>query len=234
MKKGQTKRIELISKMIGSKIGKLTVVGFSRWRERQAKRQVVRTAMVLVKCECGVEKDVSFENLSYGHTKSCGCMILPSVTKKNTTHGQSKTKVYGLWFKMLSRCRNSDNPDYKEYGARGIKVCERWNEFENFISDIGPRPSNIHTLDRYPNNDGDYEPGNVRWATPSQQARNRRTNRIIEFNGLRKTAIEWSEVYNIDLRVMCNRIKSGWPVHLAITTPASRYNSIKRIIKNDK
>jgi hypothetical protein len=139
---------------------------------------------------------------------------------------------YRVYMGMLDRCRNPNNKHYHRYGGRGIKVCDKWQKgFWFFYEDVGSRPSPGHSLDRYPNNDGNYEPGNVRWATPKEQQRNRRVNHVIEFRGERKTLAEWAEVTGLDKRSLRSRIvQLGWGIEQALTTPpdanARRYRGL--------
>ncbi|MGY8988455.1 MAG: hypothetical protein ACKVG7_07840, partial [Flavobacteriales bacterium] len=121
---------------------------------------------------------------------------------------------------------------YDGYGGRGISVCDRWRDsFENFLADMGERPSNEHSIDRK-DNDGNYEPDNCRWATKKEQGRNRRSNRILTFNNKTQTLIEWSEELGISSAVIRQRIKaSGWSIEEALTTPARQYK--KRSSKID-
>jgi len=116
---------------------------------------------------------------------------------------------------MRGRCFNPDNAAWANYGGRGITVCERWREFENFLEDMGECPSGF-TLDRYPNNDGNYEPGNCRWATYRQQNRNRRDNRIITHNGQQKCLAEWAELLNLNYEMLKSRLNRGWPIERAM------------------
>jgi hypothetical protein len=130
---------------------------------------------------------------------------------------------WGSFNGMMSRCLNPNDKGYRRYGGRGITVCERWRVggFWVFLADMGARPSPQHTIDRYPDNDGNYEPGNCRWATPKQQGRNRRSNRVIEFRGERRTVAEWSEVVGISRVTLLSRLDQlGWSVEEALTTSA--------------
>lgn len=126
-------------------------------------------------------------------------------------HGKRYTKEYEAWQHMKSRCLNPKNKAYHNYGGRGITICDRWLKFENFIADMGNAPTPKHSLDRYPNNDGHYEPGNCRWATPEQQNLNKR--RII--NSIAKKAIK----AGLNPGTVRHRVRTGWPLNLALTTP---------------
>lgn len=126
---------------------------------------------VLVRCDCGAERHMPAAILKKGARKSCGCMRVAGIRQKLTKHGVSRglqSREYRSWQAMRARCGNPRHRSYQRYGGRGIKVCERWNDFSNFLADMGPRLPGT-TLDRYPNNDGNYEPGNCRWATSQQQ-----------------------------------------------------------------
>lgn len=126
-------------------------------------------------CQCGATSSVATGNLMSGNTRSCGCDQIEAITVTKTVHGLGRKfrAEYRSWMHMRDRCRNPNNKDFDRYGGRGISICERWNEFAKFIEDMGARPTNLHSLDRYPNNDGNYEPTNCRWATKVEQANNR-------------------------------------------------------------
>lgn len=162
-------------------------------------------------CKCG-NLFITFIHLVKNfHTQSCGCLTI--------THGQSKSSEYNTWCLMRKRCANPSSPDYKYYGERGIVVCERWlSSYQNFIEDMGQKPSAKHSIERNDVN-GNYEPFNCRWATPTEQARNKTNNKIISFNGETKCLQEWANSINIKIATLHNRISRGWSIEKALTTP---------------
>ena len=159
-------------------------------------------------CSCGNYTHVSVQNLEKGHTKSCGCLAkkLSSerLTKRLTTHGMFRTPIYKTWERIKARCNNPNAVGYKNYGGRGIKLCARWNEFENFFADMGERPKGL-SIERKDNDKG-YSPENCKWVTQKEQCRNKRNNRIIKG----KSIAEWSEILNLPYNILYYRISSGW------------------------
>ena len=137
----------------------------------------------------------------------------------HATRGRASPE-YGIWNAMHARCTLPNNKCFNIYGGRGIKVCERWRSFENFIADMGPRPSLKHSLDRYPNGDGDYEPGNCRWATSIEQGSNKRNNHLIEIDGETKTVSAWARERGLHKDLIFGRLGRGWTPRDAVMRPA--------------
>jgi hypothetical protein len=123
---------------------------------------------------------------------------------------------------MRARCLTPDNKDFPRWGGRGITVCKRWDSFENFLADMGKRPTRAHSLDRYPDNKGNYEPGNCRWATMREQSNNRKSSHFVEFRGQRKTVAEWCRELSLRYGLVLRRINSGWDSESAFMTPPEK------------
>lgn len=190
----------------GQRFGRLTVIGRSGSKYGKPAWSTL--------CDCGTAQVVAGCALRSGDSQSCGCLHRDAVTK----HGAKKEKLYHTWIKMIARCCSIDNADYKEYGARGIAVCDRWRDgtgnksgYFCFIEDMGPKPSPKHSLDRI-DNDGNYEPGNVRWATAKVQVNNSRTvfnARRITKDGESLTISEWAARLGVSKGAIWYRLNSG-------------------------
>ena len=199
--------------LVGQKFGKLSVISLS---SNNHYNYVSRSAVWLCKCDCGNLTNVIGNSLREGVTRSCGCLN----KELKTTHGMKNTPEYQAWQGLKQRCGNSNDPSYNRYGGRGINVCERWlNSFENFYTDMGPKPSPDHSIDRYPNNNGNYEPGNCKWSTDTEQQNNRRDNIICIYEGKEHNATLLAREYNVSPKIFISRINSGWSVEDALKIP---------------
>jgi hypothetical protein len=135
-------------------------------------------------------------------------------------HGMIHTPEWQAWVNMLARCRRIRHPSFKNYGGRGISICEEWaTDFRAFLRDVGKRPSAAHSLDRFPDNNGNYEPGNVRWATRKDQAQNTRHNHWIEIDGVSKPLVEWARDKGLSDTTIIHRMKRGMSPREAVMTP---------------
>lgn len=172
-------------------------------------------------CDCGTECEKLSYSVRVGDTQSCGCLRHRPTA---LIHGHCSNKnrlaspTYRSWQAMMARCRNPNVPEYKHYGQRGIKVCDAWHRFETFLRDMGERPTG-KSLDRYPNNNGNYEPGNCRWASPTEQNRNTRGNHRITINGETLAICEWAEKKGIDRAIINCRLQRGWSEVDAVLLP---------------
>lgn len=170
------------------------------------------------RCECGIEKDIIIKNVVSSHTLSCGCWSLERPREGRVLHRLTGTGAHRSYHAMLTRCRNPRQPGYKNYGGRGIKVCDRWQDsFLAFYEDMGDRPPRM-TLDRI-DVDGDYSPENCRWATAEQQKANRTDSRFITWRGEKKTLSEWVKITGISKGCIEVRLDLGWSIERALTLP---------------
>lgn len=191
--------------LTGVRFGDLTVIGPA---ERGTNGKSGRLWKCV--CKCGKEVVQPTVDLTCDRVTGCGC--------RRRKHAMTHTPEYLAWRHIKSRCFRPTCPQYKFYGSRGITMCDRWrNSFVVFFADVGPRPSDKHSIDRI-DNDGNYEPGNCRWATKAQQSRNTRQNVFVEFNGERLTLRDWSKRLGMGFGTFRTRVKK-WGVERAITTP---------------
>lgn len=176
---------------------------------------------VWCRCGCGIERYVRVRADGSPKTQRCHSCTM-KVGKYNFRHGQSANGIcsptYISWVAMLSRCSDPNATKFARYGGRGIVVCERWKSFENFLADMGERPPGT-SIDRVDLN-GNYEPGNCRWATDKEQCRNRTTNKRLTLNGKTLCVAEWSELYGLPYSLVAVRLRSGWTLEEALSRPS--------------
>ena len=180
------------------KFGKLTAIG------KTDNSSSGKTRWLCI-CDCGNKSKVETYKLTIGHTKTCGCSKLIS---HNKTHGLSKTPEYRVWDGIIQRTTNPSCSSFSRYGGRGIGVCDRWLKFENFIQDMGERPNSDLTIERVENNKG-YSPDNCIWDNRINQARNRRSNRVIVIDGRSMVLAEWLEITGLNRSTFHRRQKRG-------------------------
>jgi hypothetical protein len=175
----------------------------------------------LCRCTCGREVTKRGDRLHGGQTKSCDKhehrWKPPRVDIVGLT--TCYRVEYKIWQHMRARCENKKHDKYRIYGKLGVQVCERWKKFQNFLDDMGRRPSPKHSLDRHPDCRGNYEPGNCRWATRKEQARNTRNNVYVEYQGTRMLLVELVEKFGLSRSTVKARLKKGWLLEDAIVTP---------------
>jgi hypothetical protein len=201
--------------LTGQRYSRLTVL-----REAQ-KPDTYQSAYVFweCRCDCGNVVVCSSGNLRSGNSKSCGCLKLEMHTARLTKHGGSYTPEFAIWNGMHKRCYSPAEPSYVNYGARGITICDRWREsFANFLADMGPLPSEHHSIDRI-NNDGPYSPENCRWATRKEQNNNTRRNHFLDYNGQHLTIAQWADVTGLTVDAIGLRVARGWTVERTLTAP---------------
>lgn len=173
------------------------------------------------RCDCGGAVRVVGAKLSNGNTQSCGCLHREITSSRqqvnNRSHGMTGSAEYRTWNGIHQRCTNPARPGYRNYGGRGITICDRWLSFENFFADMGPKPKGL-SIER-DDNDGPYEPGNCRWATAKEQSRNRRVTRFIETPQGPMMFSEACKVAGMTHRALDARLRAGWTVEEAMTRP---------------
>lgn len=189
----------------------------------------------LCRCDCGVELAIVTGSLVSGNTKSCGCYKVEAVVEKNTTHGMSRTPIYRTWQSMVNRCTNENYAEYHRYGERGITVCDEWiSSFENFYAHVGDKPKGM-TLDRIDNDKG-YAPGNVRWASYSDQMNNKSTNNVLTLkDGREVTTKEASIIFGINYQTLQTRVHAGWTLRETLSPSRPLARAIfAEVIRGDK
>ncbi len=211
--------------LTGKTFGRITAIAFHS--------RVPKTGAAIwrVRCDCGKEFEAKQNNLSTGHTKSCGCLKIEKATlnKSGFKHGHgagARTPEFNTWVGMKQRCHNPKANGYIYYGARGIKVCQRWmHSFENFLADMGKRPNSEHTIERK-DTDGDYTPENCIWVNAFDQQSNKGNNVRICIGGKDLTIAQWERETGMTHGRIYSRIRNGWnPVDAVLTPIDSRYCS---------
>lgn len=177
--------------------------------------EAIEGSIAICRCDCGNVKRINRFVVQSGRTKSCGCKKRAMLRERNTTHGMYGTPEYRAWHGARSRCYVKSNSKYEQYGGRGISMSSEWKSFEQFLSDMGPKPSPEHSLDRIDVN-GNYEKANCRWATREEQAYNKTTSRFITVDGKTQTLAAWAKFTGIDRRKIADRINRGWSPERAL------------------
>lgn len=198
---------------------------FGRWLTGEAIRHPGKW-MVQCTCDCGETKLVRFDHLKAGKTVSCGCYAREQMAVVNLKHGDSRKRngqkaapEFATWLSMRQRCYDPKNKAYRFYGARGITICDEWlKSYSSFLAHVGRKPSPEHSIERIDNN-GNYEPGNVRWATRVEQCNNRRSSHFLDWNGKCQTMAQWGREVGIDPLTLSARLSRGWSAEKTLTTP---------------
>lgn len=186
------------------------------------------------RCVCGNESEVMTTSLLRGCSRSCGCIardyFVANLVQKPVP--ERKSPEFYVWVAMIQRCYDVNHRAFHHYGGRGITVCKRWHDpieggkkyriecYRNFLSDMGQRPSAKHSIDRYPNNNGNYEPGNCRWATQKEQMLNTRKAAFVVFRGIRRPIVDIAQELGLKPGFLCKRIRKGFTIEEAISIPA--------------
>lgn len=202
-----------ITIMPGERFGRLVV---------QGERPGPPIRAMFCRCDCGAEAVVGVKNLRNGMARSCGCLRRDMVAAKNRRHGHagrgSRPPEYHVWKRMRQRCNDANNHEWGRYGGRGIAVVPEWDDFATFLGDMGPRPSDRHSLDRI-DVDGPYSKANCRWATVSTQARNKRNSLVVAFRGRAMPLADLADECGLPYRLLYARLRLGWTAERAATEP---------------
>lgn len=202
--------------LTGQIFGRLTVI---KRAQDKVDASGKKRCMWLCQCECGNQVVVLGEAMKRGACRSCGCYRHDALHEIQSTHGETNTRLYGIWLSMRNRCNLSTSDAYADYGGRGIRVCDEWNSsFESFRDwslENGYRED--LTIDRI-QNCGNYEPGNCRWVDRVAQANNRRSNRLLSLRGETHNVTEWAKILGKNPKTIFSRIYAGWSPEKALTT----------------
>jgi len=206
--------------LTGQTFNRLTVI------ERVENSKPIRWKCI---CDCGNTTIVETGPIKSGHTKSCGCLhieICRELGFRSSTHCMTNTPEYKSWECIKQRCNNPNDHSFNNYGGRGIVLCDKWqNDFVAFYKHVGPRPSIFHSIERI-NNNSNYEPGNVKWASAQEQANNTRRNHVIIIHGWSLNVTQWAKFVGLGNTTLLQRINAyGWPIAKAIFTPVQYHKS---------
>lgn len=215
--------------LTGQRFGRLVALGaIGRLKNKQL--------AWLCQCDCGKTATVPSSNLQTKNTQSCGCLCRDTSRQTLLTHGMTNHKIYALWSRIINRCTNPRADGYIYYGARGISIFGEWRSnfkaFYDYVSCLENYEKQDCTLDRI-DNDRNYEPGNVRWATKTEQMRNTRINRMLTHNGKTQCVAAWAEEKGINIATLWRRLKGGWSIERALTKPVRRRAAIAASMKLD-
>lgn len=201
--------------LTGQRFGRLIVLEFDHKKDCNKGANYYWKCL----CDCGKEKIIPSSSLRSGATQSCGCLCKE---RHHLKHKMWKSKIYGVWNGMKQRCTNPNCREYKNYGARGIEICEEWNDSKNFIDwALANGYQEGLSIDRI-DYDGNYEPSNCRWSDAITQANNTRRNKVITINGEKHSVAEWSRINQIPYSYVYKRIAIGWDYERALTEPIRR------------
>ena len=209
-----------VLQMEGKKFGALTVL-------RRAPR-THRNADWICRCDCGTECIKRGYRLRQGRVKTCGRAHCSWWNFTTPGYARAHPLEYRSWRSIWERTNAVDGKHYKTYVLRGITVCERWKSFENFFADMGPRPSAKHSIDRHPDNNGNYEPRNCRWATAQEQARNMRSSLYVVHGGVRILFMDLVDQLGVDRSVVYGRLKNGWSLEEALAIPPNKHKKKRK------
>lgn len=207
-------------KEAGIKYGRLTIV---EEKEKYISPKGYPQRRVLCKCECGNTHICTLNNLKNGSTKSCGCYQKELASRTKSTHGMSGSRPHSIWNQMIMRCHNPKSRGFKNYGAKGITVCEKWKTFEGFWEDMSNGYKDNLTIDRINNSKG-YSKSNCKWSTPREQQNNRSNNRKFTFDGETLTMMQWARKTGLKRQTIESRLRRGWTVENALTTHIMKHS----------
>lgn len=209
----------MIQDLSGKRFGMWTVVSRAEDKIIVGNRHIRHWNCI---CDCGTERVVQEQSLTSGKSTGCGCRRMQKMHEAaricKTTHGMTDTRLYRIHRHIINRCTNPNDISYKNYGARGIKICDEWLSFESFATwAMNNGYSDSLTIDRIDHN-GDYTPDNCRWATVKEQNYNKRSLQIYEYKGEKHCIAEWAEIFHMNYKKLWKRLHSGWDIEKALTT----------------